>query len=268
MSPRSTREPLAEHWWSRRFIDVLEGYGLGARMERGRRYARGGRVLSLEVGAGKLEARVQGSRRTPYRVAVRSVVPTKAQWVSIEAVFAARLGWAARLLAGEVPAELEDGFQQAGVALFPQRWSDLQARCGCPDDEVPCKHIAAVLYMFAQRLDDDPWLLLAWHGRHREALLERLRGAAGTGDSPRSSSAAAGCPEEPLPPWWPPGLQGLQAQSGPPMHLSKPLPPDPPARVLERLGPLVLPDAPDGMQEQMVAFYEAMARTGQGQEDS
>jgi hypothetical protein len=51
------------------------------------------------------------------------------------------------------------------------------------------------------------------------------------------------------------------------MHLSKPLPPDPPARVLERLGPLVLPDAPAGMQEQIVAFYEAMARTGQGQED-
>ena len=36
--------PLANEWWSQRFTAVLESYGLGARMERGRRYARGGRV--------------------------------------------------------------------------------------------------------------------------------------------------------------------------------------------------------------------------------
>jgi uncharacterized Zn finger protein len=255
MSPH----PLAERWWSRRFIDVLESYGLGARMERGRRYARGGKVLSLAVGAGKLEARVQGSRRTPYRVTLRAAVPTAAQWRSIEAVFATRLGWAARLLAAEVPADLEEGFQQAGVALFPQRWDDLEARCGCPDQEVPCKHIAAALYVFAQRLDDDPWLLLAWRGRQREVLLERLRRTVGVGGATRSSAAVTGCSEEPLPPWWP---RGLQAGSGPRVHLPEPLPPDPPERVLERLGPLILPDAPAGLQERLVALYETMVLAG------
>lgn len=165
MSKRA--EPLANQWWSQRFTAVLEGYGLGPRMERGRRYARGGRVQELLVKAGRLEARVQGSRATPYRVSVRSTAPSKAhpskaQWKALEQAMAARLGWTAQLLNGEVPRDLEEPFAAVGVPLFPRRWSDLQVRCGCPDDAVPCKHIAAVLYVFAQRLDEDPWLLLAW----------------------------------------------------------------------------------------------------------
>ena len=70
--PRKSQEPLASQWWSQRFTAVLEGYGLGPRMERGRRYARSGKVTDLAVKAGRLEARVQGSRATPYRVSVRS----------------------------------------------------------------------------------------------------------------------------------------------------------------------------------------------------
>lgn len=177
--------PLANQWWSQRFTAVLEGYGLGPRMERGRRYARGGRVQELLVKAGRLEARVQGSR-------------------------AARLGWTAQLLNGEVPRDLEEPFAAVGVPLFPRRWGDLQVRCGCPDDAVPCKHIAAVLYVFAQRLDEDPWLLLAWHGRDREQLLASLRC-----DAPEPPNADG------LPPWWP---VGLRARPAPRLQPPDPLP--------------------------------------------
>ncbi|MDM7937949.1 MAG: SWIM zinc finger family protein [Cyanobium sp. CZS 48M] len=230
MSPR--QKPPARRWWSQRFIDVLEGYGLGGRMERGRRYARSGQVLSLEVGPGRLAARVQGSRRTPYKVMVETELPEDEEWAAIEAVFRQRLGWAAKLLAGEVPEDLETGFHQAGVDLFPARWSDLEAECSCPDWEVPCKHIAASLHVFAQRLDDDPWQLLAWRGREREALMQRLR--------PTVKAGAAAGPEEGLPPWWP---QGLVARPGERLVIPDPLPPDPPARVLERLGPIPVPEA-------------------------
>ena len=88
---------------------------------------------------------------------------------------ACRLGWTAQLLNGEVPQDLEEAFAEVGVALFPHRWGDLQVRCGCTDDAVPCKHIVAVLYVFARRLDEDPWLLLAWHGKDHEALLATLQ---------------------------------------------------------------------------------------------
>ena len=55
-----------------------------------------------------------------------------------------------------LPTDLEEAIAEAGVALFPHRWSELEVRCGCPDDAVLCEHIAAVLYVFAQQLDADP----------------------------------------------------------------------------------------------------------------
>jgi uncharacterized Zn finger protein len=263
---RKSQEPLASQWWSQRFTAVLEGYGLGPRMERGRRYARGGKVTDLLVKAGRLEARVQGSRATPYRVSVRSEAASKAQWRSLELLFASRLGWAAQLLAGEVPANLEAAFAEAGVALFPDRWADLKVRCGCPDVAEPCKHIAAVLYVFAQQLDGDPWLLLAWHGRDRQTLLQALQqgpaGAAASGDK-AGGDGALNSEAESLPPWWP---AGLRSRPDPRLQPPDPLPPDPPERALQRLGPLEIPGAPPDWQERLAEMYrQLVAEESRGQ---
>ena len=235
--------PLASQWWSRRFTTVLESYGLGPRMERGRRYARSGRVQELTVKAGRIEARVQGSRAVPYRVSIRSESPTEGQWRELETAMAARLGWTAQLLNGEVPQDLEEAFAEVGVPLFPHRWNDLDVRCGCPDDAEPCKHIAAVLYVFAQQLDEDPWRLLAWHGKERDVLLTALRRGA-----PEPADAG-------LPPWWP---VGLRARPDPRWHPPDPLPPDPPERALQRLGPLELPGAPPDLEQRLAAFYQRL----------
>ena len=212
------RGTMATTWWSKRFVEVLESYGLGARMKRGRRYARSGQVLSLEVRTGVLAAQVQGSRRTPYLVTISLPAPLSAQWDAIDSAMAAKVGFAARLLAGELPPDLEDVFEAAGVPLFPRSYRELHADCSCPDWESPCKHIAAVLYVFADQLDADPWLVLAWRGRTQDDVLGRLRAA----------------PGEPIAAWWPfaPGpLPALpEARFGV-------VTPDDPAAVLEALEP-------------------------------
>ncbi len=224
------RGAMAASWWSRRFVDVLESYGLGARMQRGRKYARAGQVLSFDVRPGLLVAQVQGSRPTPYVVTVAATSPTVEQWASVDRALAARVGFVARLLAGEVPPDLEDVFRDASVELFPVSWSTLDARCSCPDWENPCKHIAAVLYVFADRLDGDPWMLLAWRGRTCDQLLDPLRARTGA-VAPTSGSAVA--------PWWPfgdgarlPAALRAQPDGGPTEA------PDPPDGVLRRLASL------------------------------
>jgi len=184
------RGQMADAWWSQRLVDLLDSYGLGTRMQRGRRYARQGQLVDFDVQPGQLIAQVQGSRRTPYVVTAAAPALSDAQWSEIEAAMRARVGFAARLLAGEVPPELEAVFHDAGVALLPAKWSDMRASCSCPDWENPCKHLAATLYVFADRLDADPWLLLAWRGRTREQLLAHL---AGVTTMSRSQIA----------PWWP-----------------------------------------------------------------
>ena len=219
------RGEMALTWWSKRFVDVLDSYGLGTRMKRGRRYARSGQVLSLEVNPGLIAAQVQGSRRTPYLVSIRSKVPTDTAWAKLDEALTAKVGFVARLLAGEVPPEIEEVCTDASIDLFPASWSALDAVCNCPDWENPCKHLAAVLYVYADHLDANPWLLFTWRGRTRDELLAHL--------DARCQSAA----EHDLPVWWPlvPGMNEPGR-----VHWQTPdaVPPNPPDAILARLGPL------------------------------
>ena len=245
---------MAEQWWSKRFVAVLESFGLGGRMQRGRRYARMGQVLDLTVEAGVVTGHVQGSRAKPYVVRIAMAVPTVEQWGEIETAMAARAGFIAHLLAGEVPPELEAVFEDAGVSLFPRTWTGLTANCSCPDWGNPCKHLAAVLYVLADQLDADPWRLLAWRGRAREDLLETLLGSGastGTGRDPR------------LPPWWPLAVAPVPDTAG---ERSLPTldaePADPPDAALARFGSIGLDVAGLPVEALLAGVYQALAEPG------
>jgi uncharacterized Zn finger protein len=172
---RSARGAIGEHWWSRRFLEVLESFALGSRLTRGKNYARRGQVLSLEVAPGVVTASVQGSRKTPYKVSIALPAFSELVWAKVEVTLAEQAIHSARLLAGEMPHDLEEVFLAAGAPLFPQRAKDLTLSCSCPDWEVPCKHLAATFYLLAEGFDDDPFAILLWRGRSRKALLNRLR---------------------------------------------------------------------------------------------
>ncbi len=228
------RGAMADTWWSKRFVHVLESYGLGGRMTRGRTYARKGQVLSLDVTAGLLVAQVQGSRRTPYAVTVRLATPSATQWSKIDDALRSRVGYAARLLAGEVPTDLEGVFVDAGCAMFPSQWRDLRATCSCPDWGDPCKHQAAVLYVFADQLDADPWRLLSWLGRSRDEIVGLFAGVGAVGDVDLANEVA---------PWWPlrPGGPGAVASAGQvavPSSALVAMLADEPGAVLARVGAL------------------------------
>lgn len=172
---RTRRGSIGARWWSRRFIDLIESFADTGRLQRGRSYARSGQVLDLKVVPYEVSARVQGSRGRPYNVTVGIEAIDAADWRDIEAALAGRAVFRARLLAGEMPPEIEDVFAEFGVPLFPESADDLHLMCSCPDWGDPCKHAAAVLYVLAEAFDDDPFLVLAWNGRTREQLLSGLR---------------------------------------------------------------------------------------------
>ncbi|MET9299346.1 SWIM zinc finger family protein [Micromonospora aurantiaca] len=172
---RSTRGAIGQSWWSRRFVEVLESFALGSRLTRGRAYARRGQVLRLDVSPGEVTAEVQGSRPRPYPVRIGLAAYPEKVWRRIEAELAGQAFFSARLLAGDLPAELEELFAEAGAPLFPAEIGELDQRCGCPDFAVPCKHLAATFYLLAEAFDADPFHLLHWRGRSRIELLDRLR---------------------------------------------------------------------------------------------
>ncbi|TDE48598.1 hypothetical protein E1295_20930 [Nonomuraea mesophila] len=168
---RTRRGSIGSTWWSRRFIDILERVCDKGRLSRGRAYARQGQVLSIDLAAGETRAAVQGSRRDPYEVVIRIEAYGEPRWAAVEEAIAAQAVHRAKLLAGEMPAEIEEVFAGLGIDLFPR---ELDMECSCPDWGFPCKHLSAVLYLLAESFDDDPFLVLAWRGRTREQLLGSL----------------------------------------------------------------------------------------------
>jgi uncharacterized Zn finger protein len=187
---RSKRGDIGSSWWSRRFIDVLEGLELGTRLASGRRYARAGQVLKLEVTAGAVTATVQGSRPRPYDVSIGLTQIWPTQWERIERTLAGQVIFSAKLLAGDMPEDLERVFAELKQPLFPSSAEELSMECSCPDWSVPCKHVAAALYLLAEAFDQDPFLILAWRGRTKAELLASLRRLRNPESSTVDSTAA------------------------------------------------------------------------------
>lgn len=171
----SARGDFGKNWWSRRWIQALEQITDLRRLQRGRTYARAGQVLKIEEREGGIEALVQGTRPRPYKVTIRLTPLTPRQWEKVLDVLADQAVFAAQLLAGEMPPNIEEAFATAGVNLFPTARGDLFTSCSCPDKANPCKHIAAAHYILGERFDEDPFLLFRMRGRSQDQILEGLR---------------------------------------------------------------------------------------------
>jgi uncharacterized Zn finger protein len=172
---KSQRGQFASTWWATKWIQALERLMDSGRLSRGRSYARGGQVLNLDVGAGSVKARVQGSRPTPYRVNIAVTPLSDADWERAIGAMAEQAIFAARLLNGEMPENIEEAFAAAKVHLFPSTGRELLTSCSCPDPANPCKHIAAVYFLLGEQFDADPFLLFVLRGRSKEQIMAALR---------------------------------------------------------------------------------------------
>ncbi len=194
---KNQRGSFGASWWAQRWIGILEQFGWGSRLQRGRTYARKGQVASIDIAPGKVQAKVQGTRPTPYRVTLKIAPLSATQWDRAIDAMASQAIFAAKLLAGEMPQDIEQAFQAVGIALLPQSNRDIVATCSCPDAANPCKHIAAVYYLLGERFDEDPFLIFQLRGRSREQVLAALRARRAAVSGPEEASTAV--PGEPVP---------------------------------------------------------------------
>ena len=172
---KKERGAIGETWWSKRWVHALESLGMGSRLARGRSYARQGQVLSIDVTAGLVKARVQGSLREPYKITIQLQPLSNSEWDQVTEAMSSQALFAAKLLTAEMPTNIEEAFGQVNLSLFPTTESDLRTKCSCPDWANPCKHIAAVYYILAERFDEDPFLLFTLRGRTKEEIINVLR---------------------------------------------------------------------------------------------
>jgi len=196
---QTQRGGFGKSWWAQRWIAVLESFDIGARLVRGRSYARSGQVLDLDISEGKVAAKVQGSRPRPYLVGIDVKTLSKTQWKDLAITLRAQALYAARLLSGEMPENIEDAFKAANLSLFPGTSRDLRTECSCPDWSNPCKHIAAVYYLLGEEFDRDPFLIFRLRGIGRDPFIALLRGANGKNPRAMREAQAERAPPVPLP---------------------------------------------------------------------
>lgn len=154
-------QALARTWWGKAWNRNLERYAdYHNRIGRGRGYLRQGAVLDLQILPGEVRALVQGSRTKPYEVTAAIQAITKPGWAEITSECRGKLDSLPELLAGKIPAALQEVFMREGAGLFPTP-KEISFSCSCPDWATMCKHVAAVLYGVGARLDEEPALFFS-----------------------------------------------------------------------------------------------------------
>ena len=165
----------SREWWSQRWLELLDSYRFKKRLERARNYARQGNILSIKFEGAKVLAQVQGTEPDPYKVSLSLEPFSDEQWGYAIKTMSQQAIWAAKLLAGEMPHNIEQVFTANGLSLFPFTLSEVRSKCSCPDKANPCKHIGAIYYQLGDRFSEDPFVLFQLRGRTREEIIADLR---------------------------------------------------------------------------------------------
>lgn len=164
---------IAKSWWGKAWMTNLERYAdYSNRIGRGKTYVRSNAILDLKIQAGSVRALVQGSRAKPYSVTIAiSPIPDEA-WLQIQEMTRDKIASMEDLLAGTFPRALESLMLDTRASLFPSP-REIDFACTCPDWANMCKHVAAVLYGVATRLDQDPLLFFTLRGRQGQELIRK-----------------------------------------------------------------------------------------------
>jgi uncharacterized Zn finger protein len=169
-------------WWGQKFIVALEQFTEAGRLTRGRAYRTDNRVKQWDISDNKVSAKIRGNKNPYFNVYEEPIYTTtleptqisSKQWNKVLSAIGENAGAICKLMNNEMPDDIEQSFDGAGVYLLPVSYKDFKVECSCPDYSVPCKHIAGVFYRLAEQLDHDPFLLFQLRGLSRKQLHQQL----------------------------------------------------------------------------------------------
>ncbi len=163
-------------WWGQQWLNAFNNISDSNRLPRGKTYAGNGSVRSISLNKNFISAKVQGS--STYEIAIQIPLFSEKDQAEIAKIVAARPDLLARLLNRELPTEVEAACTDGGIHIFPRSWRDLKAGCSCPDYAMPCKHLAAIIYLIAAEIDKNPFVVFDLHGFDLVAALQKAGFAA------------------------------------------------------------------------------------------
>jgi len=159
-------------WWGRAWVRSFEETAFDAAdLVAARTLARSGRLGPVMVLAGMSSVVVDRGGPTSTMAQLRVAQLDAHAWEVFGRELVREAGFMAALESGELPVDLVEHADQAGVELVPGP-ADLETACECDAWAQPCVHALALLYQLAWHLDADPYALLLLRGRTRDQLAE------------------------------------------------------------------------------------------------
>lgn len=160
-------------WWGRAWVRAVEEAAYGEHdLRTARALARQAAVGGISIGRGQLVAAVSDGHGL-FTVDCRLPVLDEPATSALVEVVAAESGRIGALLGGDLPHDLVEHADEAGVELLPFG-GEFEATCSCQAWLDPCPHALAVLYQAAWLVEAAPLVLLHLRGLPRDVLLARL----------------------------------------------------------------------------------------------
>lgn len=265
-------------WVTQRILRVAEQAAEGEAFREGLEYAHSGQIKRITIEDTTCEAIIQGRSEKPYQTALELDTFESADQEKVIGTMAEQVRYAAKLLAGELPSNIEDVFAPLGLRLLPTEIEDIRPTCSCSDwsAEKPwCKHAVCLTAVAGERLGDDPMLVFGLRGMPVDDVVEGLRqrrviGAGLSGPSPVllphvpgvTDSGGAAPLEESIADFWSVGV-GLD-------QLDTPIePPQVNCVLLRRLGPSPFPEGRFPLVGLLATCYDLIGQDAiAGQEPS
>lgn len=148
---------IATKFWGEKWCNHLDTFAdYDNRLPRGKTYVRNGSVCHLSITEGVCEAIVSGSEL--YKVVINIAPLTKIAWEKIKEQCRGQIGSILELLQGKLSDQVMKLVTDPNHGIFPKE-KEFSCSCSCPDWANVCKHVAAVFYGIASRLDQQPELL-------------------------------------------------------------------------------------------------------------
>jgi len=160
---------ISNTFWGQAWCKHFEGYrDFSNRLPRGKTYARNGSVCHLEITSGKIFGLVCGSELYDVNIKI-DPLPSK-KWKAIRDDCRQSVHSLIDLMRGRLNEEVIARLTNTHDGMFPIG-KEMSLSCDCPDYSRLCKHLAAVMYGVAARLDSQPELLFVLRGVDQSELI-------------------------------------------------------------------------------------------------
>ena len=183
-------------WWGQQWLNALTSIDMANRLPRGKTYANKGAVHSLAISQNQISASIKGSAPRPYKAKLSVPLLTEQEKDALLTEIRENPATLAQLLNRQLPQELTEFANRRRIKLFPKSFQDLTMGCSCPDFAVPCKHLAAVIYIIANEIDRNPFLVFQLKGLDILAELQKDQTSAIGGSMGSVSSFKDICTDE------------------------------------------------------------------------